>query len=73
MLSPPESPAGGVRTPLTVALERLRLDPNTQVHAIGQAENPDALAASLTEDQIQSLTEEQGGGFRVVSNPEIRF
>jgi hypothetical protein len=51
----------------------LRQDRATQVRAIGREEDPEALAATLNEEQIQGLTEELGGQVRVVDDTPIEL
>jgi hypothetical protein len=51
----------------------LRLDRATQVRAIGREEAPEALAATLNEEQIRGLTEEFVGQLRVVDDIPIEL
>jgi len=64
-------PAGAVRVDLAELLARLRQDRTTQARAIGPEGNPEALAATLPEDQIQGLIQELGGRVRVIDDADI--
>ena len=64
-------PPGAERVNLADVLSRLRRDRATRARAIGREHDPEALAAVLTDDQIQGLTEEFGGQVQVVADTPI--
>jgi hypothetical protein len=66
-----ELPAGAQPVDLSDLLARLRQDPATRARVIGDAQDPDALAATLSEDQIEALNEMLEGRVRIVDDTPI--
>jgi hypothetical protein len=64
-------PPGAEPVSLAGLLARLRQDQATQVRAIGREEDPEALAATLSEEQIRGLMEELAGLVLVFDDAEF--
>lgn len=64
-------PRAGQAVNLAGILATLRQDPATRARAIGPEADPEAVAATLTEDQIEGVVRTLGDSVRVVDDTAI--